>query len=141
MACAELYVDIYANEPWEFRWMTTESVLRYFEDLENTPRFHGFVAKTDGDRTEGFCLGIIYDYFLSSAYEIREMAVARERQGRGVGGALLANAETRVKRFGAGALTLVTLKTAPAFEFYIKNGLNPSDDAVYLSKTFKVVSN
>jgi aminoglycoside 6'-N-acetyltransferase I len=132
-ACAALYVDVFINEPWQYSWMTEENTLRYFRDIENTPCFRGFVAKKDGAPV-GFCFGVTNDCFLGRVYEIREFAVARSEQGSGTGTYLLANAEKRLQRLGVQTLTLATLRDAPAFDFYLKNGFEPSVNTVYLSK-------
>lgn len=132
-ACAALYFDLFTHDPWGYDWMTLENVCRYFTDLENTPCFLG-ATYAHGGRLAGFCLGVISDYFLSASFEIKEIAVARDMQGAGIGGRLLRGVEDYLAARGVQTVTLATRREMDAFSFYVRHGYEVSDGAVYMSK-------
>ena len=45
--CADIFFDIYKNEPFNYSWVKKDSVLNYFTDIFKTPKFRGFVLYTE----------------------------------------------------------------------------------------------
>ena len=134
-ACIDLYVDVFTHAPWQYDWITAAKVARYFADLERTPCFRGFVLREIGQKSLlGFCFGLLTDYFNSTNYEIKEIAVARTRQRQGVGSRLLQETEAWLRQRGVSTLTLTTRRDIDAYAFYTKNDYTVSESAAIFYK-------
>jgi len=133
-AAIELYMDCFLNPPFHYDWLRRDSIRRYFEDMERTPGFKGFVFELDGT-IAGILLGALQDYFACPTYDIKELIVSRASRGHGVGKSLLAGAEDALAKEGIGLVSLATADYLDAFEFYKKNGYAVSDNTVWMGKT------
>ncbi len=132
--CVALFLKTFHQKPFEFTFLTTENIERYFCDLEETPKFLGFVY-TVKNTVLGFCLGIIVDYFNNISYDIKEIAVRHEFQGRGLGKQILSEIEARLSReYAVEVVTLATQSTIPAYKFYKKMDYILSENTVHLMK-------
>ncbi len=132
--CVNLFSDIFINEPWNYQWMTKENVLRYFKDLENTPCFIGTIFFID-NILSGFCFGVTNNYFGGNIFEIKEIAVKRELQGKGYGNIMISEIECFLKKsYQVEMITLFTQMELPAYKFYLKNGFTAPEGAVFMSK-------
>lgn len=129
----ELYMDTFADPPFNYSWMERDRIRRYFVDMENTPGFKGFVYERDG-ALAGLCLGTVQDYFACCVYDIKELVVAADCRGSGVGTELLTGAEERLAGLGVELMSLATSAELPAFGFYKKNGYEVSDSTVWMGK-------
>lgn len=121
--CADIFFQLYKNEPFNYSWLTYSSVCNYFSDLLNTPKFYGFVIEQNGVII-GACFGIFSDYFKIKKYRISEIFIDKKYQGKGFGTELLSKVEEYFKRAGALVVEISTDKETPAFEFYKKNSYN-----------------
>ncbi|MCL2874189.1 MAG: GNAT family N-acetyltransferase [Defluviitaleaceae bacterium] len=131
--CVELFFDVFTDEPFNFQ-ITADNMTRYLTDISNSPNFKGYMYFM-GKRLIGICFGAFIDYFQVNTYDIKEVAVAKDCQGSGIGGAFLNEIEKDLAKSGVKAVTLATQKTIPAFGFYKKNGYSISDNTVYMSKS------
>lgn len=128
-----MFLDVYKNKPWNYTWLIFENTLRYFTDLFNTPCFIGFKFIED-NITVGYCVGISSDYFVGNSFEIKEIFISRQLQNKGLGSNFLGMVEKSLKDFEVDRITLATQREIPAFDFYLKNGYEVSEGAVFLSK-------
>lgn len=133
---ADTFIDVFGNEPWNYNWITRDNIIRYFNDLYNTPCFRGFVLLEESG-VMGFCLGVVSDYFIAPYYEIKEIFVGRQYQKLGYGRQLLLFAEQELAKQDVCAVTLFTENNIPAYDFYLRNGYAVSLHAVHLSKNIE----
>jgi GNAT superfamily N-acetyltransferase len=134
--CVDLFLDVFFHPPWNYTWMTKAAVVRYFRDLQATPCFVGLVYRpAAGADVLGLCLGVTSDYFTPKIYDVKELAVGRAAQGRGHGRRMLAEAEDFLRRLDVTTVTLLTQRAIEAYGFYLKNGYEVAEDAVYMNKT------
>lgn len=131
-SCAKLFFDVFTDEPFNFQ-ITKNNMLRYLTDISNSPNFKGYMYFNEG-RLIGMCFGCVIDYFLNCTYDIKEIAVSKNFQRSGTGGAFLNAIEEDLKKFNINAVTLATQREIPAFKFYEKNGYSASESTVYMSK-------
>ena len=117
--CADIFFDIYKNEPFNYSWVKKDSVLNYFTDIFKTPKFRGFVLYTENG-AEGICVGVISDYF-KVKYRVSEIFVGRRFQKRGVGSKFLTEIQKILYKDGIDIIEITTDKNTPAFNFYLKN--------------------
>lgn len=131
--CVSLFCEVFTSKPWDYHWMTPESMLRYFTDLYMTPGFIGYMYY-DNNRFMGACMGCVSDYFLHSQYEIKEIFVDIKEQHKGVGSAMIKEIETDLIQREIKCITLITQRNIPAYAFYKKHDFHESEQAVHFAK-------
>ena len=118
--CAEIFFDVYKNEPFNYNWVKKDSVINYFTDIFRTPKFRGFVLYTKNG-IEGICAGVISDYFKVKKYRVSEIFVDRRFQRRGAGSKFLSEIQKILYGEGIEIIEITTDRNTPAFNFYLKN--------------------
>lgn len=131
--CLDIFYDVYKNPPFNYKWLKIEDVCRYFNDIESTPNFYGFVFIVE-NQTVGVCLGTISDYFLNSKYSIDEIYIRREFQNKGLGKKMLSEIEEFLIQNNIAAVELKTSKNRSSFMFYKNSGYEISKEIVYMFK-------
>lgn len=131
--CIDIFYNVYHDFPYNFSWLKKEDIEKYFIDLENTPKFIGFVY-IENERTLGVCFGIYNDYFLNSKYYIKEIFVEKNYQGCGIGTKMMKEIETNLKEKNINVIELLTPKKLDAYSYYISNGFSDKNDMVYMLK-------
>ncbi len=121
--CADIFFDVYKNEPFCYSWLEYNSVCRYFSDILKTPNFYGFVLENNGC-VIGACFGILSDYFKVRKYRISEIFIDRKYQKKGLGTKFISEIEEYFKKAGVHAVEISTDRKKPAFDFYSDNGYN-----------------
>lgn len=131
-ACADIMCSVYNNELWMCRW-TKETAEQYLLDFFGGRKFVGYVAEENG--------GVIAALFAhekvwwnNSEVFVEEMFVTPQKQGKGIGTALLGAVEEYVGQKGLAGITLSTNKYAPAPEFYKKNGFSVCEHVIFTAK-------
>lgn len=131
--CIDMFLDIFSNTPFNYKWLNYNNILRYFTDLENTPNFKGFIYFLD-NQPVAFCLGVISDYFNTPKYHINEIFVKRQLQNSGIGSDMLDKIQSELFSYDISVIELSTSISKPAFNFYLNNGFVKSNDTVYMIK-------
>jgi len=132
-----VYLKTFAAPPFNYDWLDKAKADEYFADIENTPKFKGYLfydGEGASERLVGVCLGTYEDYFQAVSYNIKEIVIAAGAQGRGAGSAFIAAMAEELKKFGVTLINITTQRTIPAFEFYKKNEFVISDDTVTMVK-------
>ena len=133
-------------KPYEVT-VATEVIVSYLKDPENSG-YYTLVAE-DGTGIIGYiCYGPTP--LTEGTWDLYWEAVSREKQGKGIGSALIDAAEKQIKK-AKGRLAIIETSSTPAYEktrhFHHKNGYNeiaripdfysPGDDKVILQKLLK----
>ncbi len=132
--CAEVYTNIFNSEPFFYEWLNLPNVSRYFEDLENTPKFKGFLCFDENDEFVGACLGVVMDYFGVVQYEIKEIFVKLALQGLKYGSEMLELVEDELFDFGVNSIVLYCSADTKAVTFYERNDYERLDKTVHFNK-------
>lgn len=132
-ASVDMFYNIFTNPPWGFDWMSRNHVYEYFVDILNTPKTIAYTYFNESGLCGG-CFGSVSYCSPIPIYEIKEIFIKNEYHNKGLGSKMLAEIETDLKKYGITAIRLFTMRTIPAFGFYIKNGYEETADAVTLSK-------
>lgn len=115
---ARIYMDTFNAEPWFEKWTEKTAQKRLAAVLSHSGSF-GLVSEGDG-KIVGMILGEEEQYFDGVVFNVREFCVRNELRGKGIGKALLAEFENRLKSRG---IRSVLLFTAPEdVGFYQKSG-------------------
>ena len=130
--CVELYLDVFMNSPWDFKWMDKNKIENYFHDMENTPQFNSYIY-VEKNKVKAICFGIVNNYFYEDSYHIKEFIVSRNSQGKGYGTALLNYVENHMKQQNIKLITLLTQNQIQAYDFYIKNNYKVAPSTIYMT--------
>ncbi len=131
--CAGLYSSVFSAKPWSEPW-TESAALKRLSHLFESADAVGLVA--EAKKLEGFLLGATEPFYYGDMYYLREMCVAPDSQGQGVGSALLQALNRELAARQVKGLYLITEREIPAADFYIKNGIAPSSDIGVFSCMF-----
>ena len=131
-ACADILCMVYNNDLWQCRW-THDSAAAYLADFLQARAFIGYVI-TEDDAVIGAVFAHEKIWWNNSEVFIEEMFVRPDRQGQGLGSALLRAIEDYVRAHGLAGMTLSTNRYAPAPAFYRKNGFSDCEHVLFMAK-------
>lgn len=129
-SCAELFVEIFSNPPWNETWQM-DAVMRRLSDCLHTPNFVGLLAETSG-RIDGFAFGNIQYYGEEKHYYLLELCIRTDVQRSGVGTQIMEALKARMKREGVARIYTLTARDTPAQTFYEKLGYYTSAKMVMM---------
>lgn len=119
LECSNLYVEVFNAAPWNDKW-TTESAYQRLNDIFIAPNFSG-VLFIENERIKGAIFGNYEQFYDGRHYNLREMFISTELQGRGIGGKLLNHLEKQLTELEVNTIILFTGKGKTS-TFYSKNG-------------------
>lgn len=130
--CADILMSVYNNELWQCRW-EKDTAEGYLTDFFEHKKFVGYVAEEDSG-----VIGALFAHekiwWNNSEVFVEEMFVAPEKQGKGIGTAMLLEVEKYVKEKWLAGITLTTNKYATAPKFYGKNGFYECEHVMFMAK-------
>lgn len=127
-ACGSVYTKAFPAEYWGIDW-NADTAAAYLRDFFEQKKFVGYVFEENGEIAG--CLFALRR--ISGSKEelyINEMAVLPEKQGRGIGTALLNSARQYCLENGLAGAVLYTNENTPAARFWQKNGFELSRGTV-----------
>lgn len=133
MKCAELYVRVFNAEPWNDKW-STETAYKRLLDIYNSPGFAGIICLEDDD-VKGAVFGNCEQWYEGLHFNLKEMFVSNELQGKGIGSELLKFLEEELIKRQIGAIFLFTSKGNLTSQFYIKNCFKELDSMAMMIKS------
>jgi aminoglycoside 6'-N-acetyltransferase I len=129
--CVDLFIRVFNANPWNDRW-NMDSATEYLWEFIISPSFIGFIAVII-EKIVGVCFGHKRSYWQGKEFEIDEMYVDAEMQGKGIGTRLFEFMTENLKEQGIRNYVLMTGKDLPAESFYRKNGFYRNDYIVLLN--------
>ena len=130
--CTNLFLKVFSGEPWNDKWESFDSAKKYLTEFIENPLFKGFIASENG-RIIGVCFGHTRSYWQGKEFQIDEMYVDAELQGKGVGTKLICYVKDDLHKQGIKDFVLITGKDLPAEEFYIKNGFYRNESIILMN--------
>lgn len=112
---------------------TPEVVYRRIWQVLGAPDSYCMIAES-GTAAIGFAMGRFETFFDLTAYNLVEIVVASEYQGSGIGTAMMAQLEARVKELGAAMVQLVSVNDEMHEHFYGKLGYGDATNLKLKSK-------
>lgn len=131
-ACAQILCAVYNNDLWQCRW-TQDVAEAYLGDAMGYRAFVGYAA-VEGGAVIGALFAHEKIWWNNAEVFIEEMFVRPDRQGSGVGSALMHAAEEYVRRQGLAGITLSTNRFAPAAGFYRKHGFSDCGHVLFMAR-------
>lgn len=129
---AAFYLDYY-NTCEKAVW-TTENVCRRIHQVISMEGSFGLTATESDGTIIAFAMGFFQQYDDGVAYHLEEIVVARNRQGSGIGSALMAELEKRTRERGAFLIQMDAVRDRRHDRFYEKLGYEVSSNLVIRSK-------
>ncbi|MBS4538390.1 GNAT family N-acetyltransferase [Clostridium sp. D2Q-11] len=123
--CAELYVDVFNKEPWNDKW-TTKTAYNRLRDTYISPGFVG-IKYVEEDIIKAALFGNCEQWYEGMHFNLREMYVTNELQGKKIGSKMLQELEVRAKDLGVHTIILFTEKDNCTDKFYRRNGFSGLD--------------
>ncbi len=115
---AELYVRTFNAKSWNDSW-TIESATKRLLQMLHCDGFYGIVCY-ENDKLIGLILGNHEYYYSGMHFNIKEVCIDVEMQGKGFGTSILEEFLSRLKKRGISEVYLFTSKEQAGF--YNKNG-------------------
>jgi GNAT superfamily N-acetyltransferase len=118
--CVALYIRVFGEPPWEEQWDLADA-RAHLEQIILTPGSLGLVALED-NQIMGMLLGVEKRTSTGGAFIVDDIFVEGVKQRHRVGSELMKGLKERQRAHGVTTLGLFTSWTAPAAEFYRKQG-------------------
>src|SRR5262249_37710490 len=118
--CVALYIRVFGEPPWEEQWDSADA-RAHLEQIILTPGALGLVALEDG-RITGMLLGVEKRTSTGGAFIVDDVFVEWAKQRHRVGSELMNALKERLRARTVPTIGLFTSWTAPASEFYRKQG-------------------
>ena len=133
---ANLFRDVFANEPWNDDWSDRAQLDAYIHDLigQDNSLTLGYL---DGDHIVALAMGHIKHWFAGTEYNVDELCVDREMQGRGIGSMFLGEMERWLSERGITRIFLQTDRDMPAYVFYKHRGFREMEEHVSFVKEIR----
>ncbi|MBS4198569.1 GNAT family N-acetyltransferase [Bacillus sp. FJAT-49732] len=132
-SCANLYTYVFNQAPWFDQW-TLESAKERLLDIIQHRQYWGVGLFDHDNQLIGFLMGISETWWDGKHFQVIEMCVKTEEQGKGVGSNLLSTLEDYCKENGIKRLYLLTGEGGQAEAFYVKNGFYINPRMIMMSK-------
>lgn len=132
-AIKELFVGVFAIEPWNDDWSNQEQLDFYLSDLVGQSNSLTYGLFED-EKLIGVSMGHIRHWYSGTEYYIDELCIQTDKQGNGIGTHFLKEIEKGIKEIGLSQIFLQTESNVPAYDFYQKNGFCELKEHVSFAK-------
>ena len=118
----EIYADAFSGEPWHDAWTVEDATVHVREILES-PQSFGLECVVGCD-VVGFILGSSMLFHYGRTFEINDLAVTPEFQGRGIVKKLLEGLLAQLRKKEIKAVHLITAAEGDLPAFYARHGFS-----------------
>lgn len=126
----EIYAAAFSGEPWNGSWRTKDAEIHVREILDSKQSY-GLEYLIKGEIV-GFILGTSMLFHYGRVFEINDLAVLPEYQGRGIAGILLERCRREMKRRGIAGMNLITSGRGFLPQFYERFGFQREDKVILM---------
>lgn len=120
---AEVFRKAFENDPWNNDWSDEEQLMKYIEDIACSFNSLNYGIIIDG-KLAAFSAGSVRHWWEGTNYNIEELCVLPEFQGKGIGSRFMALIEEDIGNRGIKGIFLQTDNDMPSYRFYLKNGFS-----------------
>lgn len=126
----EIYAKAFSGEPWNDNWKAQDAEIHVREILESKQSY-GLEYLIDGE-VVGFILGSSMLFHYGRTFEINDLAVHPDYQGRGIAKKLLTDCIEEMKQRGIAGIHLITQHDGFLPEFYERYGFNQESEVMLM---------
>ena len=127
-----LYLDYYNNH--EDACWTEETAARRIRQVVTCQDSFCLLMEEDEGAALGFAMGYFHQYDDLVAYDLAEIVIRADQQGKGYGSALLGELERRAKEQGAAMVQLEAVNDEMHHHFYGRQGYKDASNLVLKTK-------
>lgn len=128
----EIIRNAFAAPPWNDAWEEDGLLRQYLTDIAGNVNSLS-LGLYEEEQLVGLALGWLKHWFDGVEFCVDDLCVRPDRQGRGVGSALLRAMKEYTWVRGYKEISLRTDRTATAYRFYCDNGFKEERNRVYFS--------
>jgi len=132
LECSKLFLKTFNAQPWNDKW-TPDTAFKRLHDIFLSPNFEGISYFEDGE-IKGAVFGYKEQYYDGVHYNLKELFISTDLQGKSVGSKLIQELEKRLLGLGVTNILLFTLKGTRASNFYLKNNFSECNNMTIMSK-------
>lgn len=129
----ELFVSVFAKEPWNDDWSDEKQLQLYIHDLVGQNNSLTFGLFED-DVLIGVSMGHIRHWYSGTEYFIDELCISGGKQGQGIGALFMGEIERACKELGLRHIFLLTENNVPAYAFYKRQNYQELEHNVAFAK-------
>lgn len=130
-ACADLYVRVFAEPPWNEVWRPEEA-RDHLAHTVGTPGFVGLVAVDENERIVGMVTGSCRTNAAGRFALLDDMFVDVPLRSQGIGHRLMDELKQQLKSNGCLGVGLLAQRTSRAAEFYRRYGFQEDPDVRFM---------
>ncbi|MCR4814914.1 MAG: GNAT family N-acetyltransferase [Lachnospiraceae bacterium] len=133
---ADLYRASFKRDPWNDDWSDDLQLKEYIKEISGSYHCLNYGLIIDGNLV-AVSLGMVRHWWEGTNYNIEELCVAPEFQGKGLGTRFMGLIEEDIRKKGCVGIFLQTDSDKPSFRFYHKLGFKDLREHVSLYKSLK----
>ena len=126
----EIYANAFSGEPWNDNW-TVDNAIIHISEIMASKQSYGLEYVVDG-KVAGFLLGSSMLFHWGRMFEINDLAVHPDYQGRGIATKLLNVCLEEMKLRGIKGVNLITQGEGFLPEFYEKHGFKKEKEVILM---------
>lgn len=126
-------LDAFSRAPWNDDWSDKKQFHLYILDLIGNPNSLS-LGLYENNKLIGVSLGRIKHWYNGNEYWIDDLSILPQFQGRGYGSAFIDLITAYIKEKEFVGIVLFTEKDIPAYNLYIKKGVDEKNKRVFFEK-------
>lgn len=130
------FKEVFTKAPWNDDWSDEKQLHHYITELTGNKNSLA-LGLFEENKLVGLAMGMIWHWYTGTEYNIRELCIRTEAQGKGLGTYFLKEIEKYLLENDIQAIFLQTEHDIPAYYFYKKNGFYELKQQVSFAKRLK----
>ncbi len=126
----EIYASAFSGEPWNDPWKKEDAEIHVRELLESKQSYG--LEYTENGKVLGFILGTSMLFHYGRTFEIHDLAVDPDHQGKGIGRALLEQCLSDLREQGIAGVHLITAGEGSLPGFYGSCGFRKESEVILM---------
>ena len=126
--CAELYQNVYKNDPWNEEYSIDE-IADYLFRFINSKTKRAYMLMSD-EKVIGVALGLIVPFIGSDYFRLEDICISPQYQRNGFGREFIKLISACIVQENCDSILLGTQRNYPAHRFYLKNDFKEIDSVL-----------
>ncbi|MBO6047708.1 MAG: GNAT family N-acetyltransferase [Erysipelotrichaceae bacterium] len=131
----EIYANAFSGEPWNDPWDPDDAQI-HVSELLDSKQSYGLEYVVEGE-VIGFLLGTSMLFHYGRVFEINDLAVDPQYQGKGIGSELLEHCLCDMEELGMCSVNLITAADGILPSFYEKHGFEREKQVILMGNSLQ----